>query len=293
MSKAQKDRPRLGRGLSSLISMGAPPPVMAEVSKAVLELPEVVDAPLAKTDAPREIPLADIVPNPHQPRKRFSETSLAELAASIRSTGLIQPIIVRRGEHGYELIAGERRWRAATMAGLHQIPAIVRQVDGFTQAQMALVENVQREDLNAVDRAQAYRTLMDQLGLTQAELATRLGEERSSIANYLRVLELAEPVRTQVAEGLLSRGHAKIVAQGLSVRNLERALANGAAGLKQRSTSAASAHLLDVEKNLARQLGMRVQLRSTPGKGRGRVVIHYASLDQFDDLLQRLGVKLD
>jgi ParB family chromosome partitioning protein len=151
---------------------------------------------------------------------------------------------------------------------------------------------------------------MDQLGLTQAELASRLGEERSSIANYLRLLELAEPVRTQVAEGLLSLGHAKVlasiadpaeqirlaklvVAQGLSVRNLERALANGAAGLKQRSASAASAHLLDVEKNLARQLGMRVQLRSTPGKGRGRVVIHYASLDQFDDLLQRLGVKLD
>src|SRR5438105_1215697 len=159
MSKAQKDRPRLGRGLSSLISVAAPPPVMAEVAIETLE--SELDRPRASVPAvppSHEIPLSDIVPNPRQPRKRFSEASLAELAASIRSTGLIQPIIVRKGEHGYELIAGERRWRAATMAGLHQIPAIIRQVDGFTQAQMALVENVQREDLNALDRAQAYRT---------------------------------------------------------------------------------------------------------------------------------------
>src|SRR5204862_2530931 len=126
----------------------------------------------------------------HQPRRQMNESSIAELAASLKSTGLIQPVIVRKVSTGYQLIAGERRWRAARLAGLASIPAIVREVDSFTQAQMALVENIQREDLNSLDRAESYRALIAQLGLTQAELAARLGEERSSIANYLRLLDL-------------------------------------------------------------------------------------------------------
>src|SRR4029434_6962211 len=141
-------------------------------------------------------------------RSRMNEASIAELAASLKSTGLVQPIIVRQHNGGYQLIAGERRLRAAKLAGLKTLPAIVREVDNFTQAQMALVENIQREDLNPIDRAQSYRALMDQLGLTQAELAGRLGEERSSVANYLRLLELAEPVRDLVRDGKLSMGHA-------------------------------------------------------------------------------------
>jgi ParB family chromosome partitioning protein len=235
----------------------------------------------------------------------------------MKSNGVIQPVVVRQvGDSAtggppatYQLIAGERRYRAAKLAGLDTIPAIVRHhVDSFTQAQMALVENIQREDLNPLDRAQGYRTLLDQLGLTQAELATRLGEDRSSIANFLRLLELAPPVQALVRDGRLSTGHAKLLAgvgdraeqerlanlvvtQDLSVRNLERLLA-GAAPVPAPKAAPVSAHVLDLEKNLARQLGMRVQVCSGK-KGQGRVVIHYASLDQFDELLGRLGIQAE
>src|SRR2546423_13312292 len=143
-----------------------------------------------ETAATGEIALERISPNPHQPRRMINDDAIAELAASIRSTGVIQPIIVRRSpddSERYQLIAGERRWRAAKVAGLATVPAIVRDVDSFTQAQMALIENIQREDLNPIDRAESYRMLMTQLGLTQAELASRLGEDRSSIANYTRL----------------------------------------------------------------------------------------------------------
>jgi ParB family chromosome partitioning protein len=240
----------------------------------------------------------------------MNEASIAELAASLKSTGLVQPIIVRQHNGGYQLIAGERRLRAAKLAGLKTLPAIVREVDNFTQAQMALVENIQREDLNPIDRAQSYRALMDQLGLTQAELASRLGEDRSSIANFLRLLDLPEPARELIRDGKLSLGHAKIlagiddileqqrlaelvVAQELSVRNLERLVQNGdAAGPPPRREPNSTPHLQDLEKSIARQLGMRVQVRSA-GKGKGRLVIHYASLDQFDELLSRMGVRTD
>jgi ParB family chromosome partitioning protein len=271
-------------------------------------------APLSVT-GPLEIAVADIAPNPHQPRRQFDETSLIALAASIRSSGLVQPVVVRRqtGASGYELIAGERRLRAAKLAGLEAIPAIVRQANAYEQAQLALIENIQREDLNPMDRAYAYRTLIDQLGLTQAELAMRLGEDRSSITNFLRLLDLVEPVRGLVQDGALTLGHAKILAgvtdavqqmdlakrvltQDLSVRNLERILQEPAAAppVRQETTSAEpSAHIRDLEKSITSQLGMRVQVRSASKKGKGRLVIHYASLDQFDALLERLGVKAD
>ena len=171
---------------------------------------------------------------------------------------------------------------------------------------MALVENIQREDLNPLERAQGYRTLLDQLGLTQAELASRLGEDRSSIANFLRLLELAPGVQELVRAGRLSTGHAKLLAgvqesveqerlanlvvtQDLSVRNLERLLAGAPTPTPTKGANA-TAHVLDLEKTLARQLGMRVQIR-TMKKGKGRLVIHYASLDQFDELLGRLGIQ--
>ena len=328
MSKSQKERPRLGRGLSSLISVSTPPPEDAiELSppnqtKAAYENSAIAprknstnafeDQPAqAPTVAsPQEVSLDLISPNPHQPRKNFSEASLAELAASLRSTGLIQPIVVRKMDGGYQLIAGERRWRAAKLAGLSTVQIIIREVDGYTQAQMALVENIQRENLNPLDRAAAYRALIAQLGVTQAELATRLGEDRSSIANHLRLLDLPEPVRQYLFDGILTLGHAKVLAsvndpaeqerlaklcvdQGLSVRNLERIMSNGALADKIRSSPGVSPHLLDVEKSVTRQLGMRVQVRNTSAKGKGRLVIHYASLDQFDELMQRMNVQLD
>ncbi|MDQ3441533.1 MAG: ParB/RepB/Spo0J family partition protein [Planctomycetota bacterium] len=343
MSEVHKPKSRLGRGLSSLISISAPveadaPPLDLTSAQAPLDAPPGTTTRPSGTPTmlglrPTELPLTSIVPNPHQPRRAFNDAGLAELAASMKSNGVIQPIVVRQmgdpstnsgqatspnsgqatspnlGQATYELIAGERRFRAAKLAGLTTIPAILRDVDSFTQAQMALVENIQREDLNPLDRAQGYRTLLDQLGLTQAELSARLGEERSSIANFLRLLDLAEPVQTLVREGRLSAGHAKLLAgvsdtveqerlahlvvgQELSVRNLERLLTGAPAPVAAKALPG-SAHALDLEKSLARQLGMRVQLKEARKKGKGRLVIHYASLDQFDELLNRLGVQAD
>lgn len=307
--QSHKNKPRLGRGLSSLLSASELP---VEVTVAPDVPPTGLTEQAATGDthkSPAEIPIDQIAPNPHQPRRDMNQATLAEMAASMKSAGLIQPIIVRKTADGYQLIAGERRLRAARLAGLQTIPAIVRQVDDFTQAQLALIENIHRENLNPIDRAKAYRTLMSQLGLTQQELANRLGEDRSSIANHLRLLDLAEPVQQLILDGKLSLGHAKLlagvadmleqqrlaglcIAQDLSVRNLERMLASQKEPSPRPGSGRLSAHLLDLEKAISRQLGMRVQVRSGK-KGRGRLTIFYASLDQFDDLMQRLGVRVD
>jgi len=321
-----KSKSRLGRGLSSLISI-SDLPVEAETPEPTarssgpfstqplmqsqpVETTSVGPIPAASTD----IALASISPNPHQPRRQFDEVSLQSLAASIKSTGLVQPIIVRQlpagegGEATYQLIAGERRLRAAKVAGLTHIPALLRDVDPFAQAQMALVENIQREDLNPIDRALAYRALISQLGLTQSELAGRLGEERSSVANYLRLLDLADPIREMIKAGELSLGHAKILAgvsdpivqqslakkvvqQGLSVRSLEKLLEAPPATEPTLPAKENTAHIRDLEKTITSTLGMKVQLRATGKKGRGKLTIHYATLDQFDGLLEKLGVR--
>lgn len=307
MSEAVKSKPRLGRGLSSLISVSHLP-VEAEVGSPPTE---ASPSALVKTSDgnPLMISTERIRPNPHQPRKTFNEASIAELTVSLKSSGIIQPLVVRKSGEGYELIAGQRRWEAAKRAGLAEVPAIIRDVDSYTQAQMALVENIQREDLNPIERAQGYRALMEQLGLTQAELAARMGEDRSSIANFLRLLELPENVRGMVRDGRLSLGHAKIIAgvsdiieqqrlaemvvsQELTVRNLERVIQDRPTVMTERKASSLSPHLMDLEKSLSRQLGMRVQVRSG-SKGRGRLVLHYSSLDQFDELLQKLGAKAE
>ncbi|HEV8607067.1 MAG TPA: ParB/RepB/Spo0J family partition protein [Tepidisphaeraceae bacterium] len=310
MSTQQKNKPRLGRGLSSLISISELP-VEAEIKpKPAVTPTSHPPSPTPQTN-PTEIPLAQIQPNPHQPRRSFDESTLVDLAASIKSTGLIQPILVRKVGQQYQLIAGERRLRAAKLAGLSTIPALLRDIDTVTQAQMALIENIQREDLNPIDRAQGYRALIDQLGLTQAELAGRLGEDRSSIANFLRLLDLSDSVKTMVRDGRLSVGHAKLIAgisdileqerlanlvllQGLSVRNLERAIKEGPRhDTKKTAPTGPAAHLQDLEKTISRQLGLRIQLRAAAKKGKGRLIIHYASLDQFDELLARLKVSAE
>ena len=328
MAQSSKTKPRLGRGLSSLISVSELPvekeihdtPVAGSSASSPFHADRpgssdgsaAVQRPTVASVAdgtPLLIPIDIIGPNPHQPRKTIKESAIAELALSLKSSGIIQPIIVRRVEDRFELIAGERRWLAAKLAGFTEVPAVVRDVDAFTQAQMALVENIQREDLNAIERAQGYRVLMQQLGLTQAELANRMGEDRSSIANYLRLLDLAEPVRRMVQDGRLSMGHAKllagvedileqqklaetVIAQNLSVRNLERLLETRGQPQGEKKGGGSAAHVADLEKSMSRQLGLRVQLRSS-SKGKGRLILHYASLDQFDELMQKLGVSSD
>ncbi|HEX8914154.1 MAG TPA: ParB/RepB/Spo0J family partition protein, partial [Humisphaera sp.] len=242
----------------------------------------------------------------NQPRRDFTEQSLRELAASLKTNGLIQPIVVRQSAGGYELIAGERRLRAAKLAGLQTVPAIVKEVDGLTQAQLALVENIQREDLNPIDRAQAYKTLIEQLGLSHGELALRLGEDRSSVSNHLRLLELGVPVRELLRSGALRLGHAKVLAgvadvleqerlaklvvdQDLSVRNLEK-LVQLVPTPAPKASAGPSAHIKNLEKSISRQLGMRVNVRSRQN-GSGKLVIQYGTLDQFDELMAKLGVQ--
>jgi len=328
---ATKSQKRLGRGLSSLISVNDfdtdappahhahPPRSAAEPPAAPTPPPAAISPPVvqstnepiaAPTGAPLLLSPDDIRPNPHQPRKTMNDATLGDLASSIKITGLIQPIIVRLTPDGYELIAGERRLRAAKLAGLDAIPVFVREADSATQAQMALIENIQREDLNPIERGEGYRTLMAELGLTQAELAGRLAEDRSSIANYLRLLDLAMPVREMVQDGRLSMGHAKIIAgvpdpadqerlanlavgQTLSVRNLERLVQQPAKPDQPSPKPAGSAHIQDLERNLTSQLGMRVHIRTAAAKGKGKVILHYTSLDEFDTLLAKLGVRVE
>jgi ParB family chromosome partitioning protein len=258
-----------------------------------------------------ELSIDQLAPNPHQPRRHFDEGPLKELAESLKTTGMIQPVVARpRDGGGFELIAGERRWRAARIAGLTTLPVILKRVDPVMQAQMALVENLQRADLNPIERANAYKALLDNLGLTQAELADRLGEDRSIIGHYTRLLELPPAVQTLIADGQLSVSHARIllaapsgaeqqrlaelaVSQGLNLRNLERlanAPSSAASAAPAPAAPVASAHIADLEKSLSRQLGMRVQVRAGRKKGNGRLIVHFATLDQFDDLMSKLGV---
>jgi ParB family transcriptional regulator, chromosome partitioning protein len=294
-----KTKSRLGRGLSSLISVSSP----LEAESAPVESQAAVGTVAS------EIPIEQIVPNPHQPRRTINSDAIAELAASLKSNGLIQPVVVRKVGSGFELIAGERRWRAARQAGFANIPAIVREVDRFKQAEMALVENIQREDLNAIDRAGGYKTLIEQLGLTQAELAQRLGEDRSTIANHLRLLELAEPVRNLIQNGRISLGHAKLLAgvsnvgnqerlatltvsKDLSVRQLETLIQAKASDAAEKDPGS-TPHLRELEKSFTRHLGLRVQIRASRKKGKGRLIVHYSTLDEFDRLTASLGVKAE
>lgn len=310
-----KAKSRLGRGLNSL--MGYTPgtldePVSMEVpasAPAAPLTPQAAAEPVVPRGTPAALPIELVSPNPRQPRRQFDEPSLRELADSIKANGLIQPIVVRAVGDRYELIAGERRLRASKLAGLETVSAVIRAADELEQAQMALVENVQREDLNAIDRALAYHTLIHELGLTQADLATRIGEDRSVISNHLRLLDLPADVQTLVRDGSLSLGHAKVLAgvpdaadqsrlaklvvgQSLSVRNLEKILAAPPAA-DAKPAEAPSAHVRSVELALSRQLGLRVQLRIGAAKSKGKVVIHYKSLDEFDTLVERLGATLE
>jgi ParB family transcriptional regulator, chromosome partitioning protein len=288
----------LGRGLAALIP-GAPPPATA-----------AGPSPIRTTDGTRTIAIEEIHPSPVQPRHHFDDARLDELAASIRVQGIIQPLIVRaRPDGGYELIAGERRWRAAQWAGPHQVPAVVRDVAPTQAFEMALVENLQREDLNPLEEAAGYQRLMGEFGYTQEQLSERVGKDRSTVANSLRLLRLPEPVRALLAEGRLSMGHARallgleapsemeklarrIVSAELSVRRVEEMVRKARQGATDPVRPAAaparpSTSARDLALRLTRALGTRVELVEA-GPDRGQIAIHYHSLDQLDALLERL-----
>ncbi|MGZ6268952.1 MAG: ParB/RepB/Spo0J family partition protein [Candidatus Limnocylindrales bacterium] len=257
--------------------------------------------------APVEIPLARIKGNPYQPRQRVEQEALERLAASIAEHGVLQPILVTETLEGYQLVAGERRVRASQLAGLERIPAVVRRMADRDQLALALVENIQRADLNAMEEAHAFRQLIDEFGLSQEQVADRVGRARSTVANTLRLLDLEPRVQDAVADGLIMEGHARalgglastlqaralegVVARELSVRQTEELVrrlrdAAAGAGTQPRSERPADPDLERVEENLRNALGTKVTLaRSRRG---GRIVIEYYSDDELGRLYERL-----
>ena len=249
-----------------------------------------------------EIELDKIIPNEYQPRKVFDEEKLKELAASIKEQGIIQPIIVHRAGGGYELIAGERRWRAARLAGLSTIPALVKEATKREVLEMALIENIQREDLNPLETAEAYKRLQDEFKITQEDLAKRVGKERSTITNFLRILGLPKEIKQELARGFLTMGHAKallslervrdqvsaatlIVARGLSVREAE-ALASKLKNPPHEKRVRVSHELRSIEDKLKKALGTKVSI-SAKSKG-GKIVIEYYSAEDLDRILEKI-----
>lgn len=288
MTEAPQRRKGLGRGLAALIDGAAPP----EDSSQPLR-PET------------DIPIDKIAPNPDQPRKHFDDGEIEALAASIRAKGVIQPLVLRRDPNrpdGFQIVAGERRWRAAQRAQLHAVPAIVRALDDSEALEIALLENVQRADLNPVDEAQGYAQLIERHGHTQERLSAILGKSRSHIANTLRLLNLPPDALTALRDGKITAGHARaalaaedpstlvraVVAGGLSVREAERR-----AKAAPRPAAASSRHPKDadtaaLEADLSAALGLKVAIRHGES-GSGQVVLSYRDLDQLDGLCRLLG----
>ena len=290
MSGGERQR-GLGRGLSAL---------MADVQPAE-------EAPPRRPD--RTLPIGRLVPNPDQPRRRFDEGALADLAASIREKGVIQPLVVRaapRDPGMHEIVAGERRWRAAQLAGLPELPVIVREFEDAEVLEIAIVENVQRADLNPIEEAAGYRQLIDRFGHTQERMAEALGKSRSHIANLLRLLHLPEDVRRMVVEGALSAGHARalitredaselareVVRRGLSVRETERLAKSGPGSAPQPSPprTRPDAEARAIEAELGAALGLKVAIERKGG-GRGRLILHYTDTAQLNDMCVRLAAE--
>jgi len=288
-------RPALGRGLSALIPE-APPDAPI--------VPPPVSAPLR--GVPLEVDLDRIVPNPRQPRLQMEQGPLEELAQSIRVNGIIQPILVRRSGDRFEIIAGERRWRAAQIAGLLRAPVIVREIGDDQLLQVALIENIQREDLNPIDEATAYRRLLDECAMTQEALADANGKDRASIANHLRLLRLPPDVQRQVSAGALSMGQARalvalenhvtlkkaaddVVARALSVRETEALVRRLNAPPAPPAVALKDVHTREAEDVMKLALGTRVRI-VRKGKG-GKVEIDFVSEDELNRIYEHITDK--
>jgi ParB family chromosome partitioning protein len=312
MSSTKKEKPKhLGRGLQSLLG---------PITSGHVEIKSVPPSPAAAVNFPPDkelqnslyqIDIEHITENPFQPRAKWDEQELSDLAESIKKNGVIQPIIVRRRDNKYQLIAGERRFRAAKMASLKTIPAIVRSATDEQLLELALVENIHRSDLNPIERAKAYQKYIKTFSLTQAETASRLGEDRSVVANYLRLLDLPTEIKQMLIDGQLSTGHARAIlalptdelrrklanramAGRLSVREVERLvrryLTTKEESQKQPKTK--SAHLMELQRQLSKELGTKVSINTRKNGQRGKITIEFYSLDDFDRITERLGISV-
>ena len=326
MSKSAR---RLGRGLSSLVSSTALGTGSEETSrempgKKVGETPPGNDPARVIPSEPAStggqvimVPIDDLYTNPHQPRDNTKTWDVTSLAASIKRSGLLQPISARMHEGIYQIIAGERRWRAAKSLGVGEIPVIVREASEQEMMELALVENIQREDLNAIERARGYKAFCDRVGINAEAVAKRLGEDRTTVVNYIRLLDLSDDIQSMVADRQLSMGHARcllgivdvqkrealaqsVVANGLSVRALEEIVrrektreGQGADDKTSEETVEKSVHVQALEKRFEEATKTKVRIRESQKKGRGRIVIDYYSLDDFDRIAEKLGVRYE
>ncbi|WP_108483788.1 ParB/RepB/Spo0J family partition protein [Oceaniglobus ichthyenteri] len=296
MSDKKQERRGLGRGLSAL---------MADVG--VAEQGKSDDKPARRID--HFIPVDRIEPNPEQPRRAFPQERLSELAASIREKGVIQPLILRKNPRDpemFEIVAGERRWRAAQLAQLHEVPAVVRELDDIEVLEIAIIENIQRSDLNPVEEAAGYRQLMDRFGHTQEKLAEALGKSRSHIANLLRLLNLPDDVLALLRDGALSTGHARalvatddpsalakiVVSKGLSVRQTEALAKNpkpDATPKPRKEKAEKDADTRALEQDLSAAVGMSVVINHDAGMESGALSVTYKSLEELDELCRMLS----
>lgn len=305
-----KQPKRLGRGLSSLIS--------ADLVETAVANADTTQAPQSAVLSPspaqhRIITIAvdRIRPNPSQPRRTFDDQALSSLAASILERGTLQPIIVRPAGTGFEIVAGERRLRAAKLAGIAEIPAIARSVSDSEMLELALIENVQRADLNAIDRARAYHRLHTEQGLSHEEIAGKMGEDRATVSNYIRLLSLCDEALSIIASGDLGTGHGKVLLaqadpraqadlarraarQNWSVRQLEAAVRLGQAATRtNRSARRPRPAVADMEERLSSAIGTRVTIREGRRRHTGSIAIEYYGLDDFERITTLLGVPAD
>ncbi|WP_306044424.1 ParB/RepB/Spo0J family partition protein [Nioella sp. MMSF_3534] len=278
------------------------------------DINEPTEAESAAPDAPRRadmtVPIESVRPNPDQPRRAFTQEALEELSASIAEKGIIQPLIVRPDpafEGQFQIVAGERRWRAAQMAQLHEVPVIVREFDDTEVLEVAIIENIQRADLNPVEEAMGYRQLMDRFNHTQERLATAMGKSRSHIANLMRLLTLPEEVQGYLRDGQLSAGHARalvgsedavsiareVINKGLSVRDVEKRMRKPATptggATRQRPAGDKDADTKALESDLSAAIGLPVSIDHDAESGTGKISIKYADLGQLDDIIQILN----
>ncbi len=303
------NRRRLGRGLTSLMSTPVPiesaPPGPAAAPPPA---PTAFDGP--DVGELRQVDIGQIRADPRQPRQRFDEAALDDLAASIRTAGLMQPIVLRPlSGGGFQIVVGERRWRAAQKVGLARVPAVIREIDDQTAAEWALIENIQREDLNPMERAEAFRRLTEEFEMTHQEVAERVGLNRSTVTNFIRLLDLDDLTRDAVGRGRLGQAHARLllgvtnlqvrrhlaelaIREDWSVRVLEKRIGTiTAVTTRPVKSAAAPAHRLDIERQLSDHLGTRVRIHPGKKKGTGRLTVEFYTLDQFDGLMERLGFK--
>lgn len=310
MTGKKKDKPKhLGRGLQSLLGPITPESPDPQQTIPITAFGDKFPVDRELRNSLRDISIDDIRPNRYQPRSVWNQQELNDLAESIKINGVIQPIIVRPAGLDFELIAGERRFRASKLAGLKTIPALIRQATDEQLLELALVENIHRTNLNPIERAKAYQNYVDTFSLTQEQAAEKLGENRSVIANYIRLLSLPEEIKQMLIEGQLSMGHAKAIL-ALPTDDLQRKLANRAmagrlsvreverlvqkhllAGRKEeRQISPKPAHIMDLETRLTNQLGTKVSIEARKNGQRGKIIIEFYSLDEFDRISEQIGL---